>query len=190
MPKIIQSARIEGVKFVELRLFEDARGCFVETFRTEWFPERRWEIVQTNRNFSRAGVLRGLHYHHNQVDYWCVMDGTIRVGLADLRPWSSTFKASEILEIGAHNQKGIFIPVGVAHGFYSTSDSILAYVVDNYYDGSDEFGVAWNDPELAVAWNVENPLLSDRDAANRLLTHIEPDDLPQAKDACSSARRP
>ncbi|MCB0143185.1 MAG: dTDP-4-dehydrorhamnose 3,5-epimerase family protein, partial [Caldilineaceae bacterium] len=88
MAEITNSTKIVGVKFVALRAFTDERGFFMETFRKEWFPERSWDIVQTNRNFSKAGVLRGLHYHHHQVDYWCVMAGTMRVGLADLRPSS------------------------------------------------------------------------------------------------------
>ena len=178
MSNILKSTQIEDVKFVELRKFEDDRGYFVETFRKEWFPERTWETVQTNRNFSKAGVLRGLHYHHQQVDYWCVMSGTMRVGLADLRPWSPTFKVSEVIEIGDQNQMGIFIPIGVAHGFYSVTDSILAYLVDNYYNGSDELGVAWNDPELAVPWGIDQPILSGRDGENPHLADIDPANMP------------
>ncbi|MEM7131964.1 MAG: dTDP-4-dehydrorhamnose 3,5-epimerase [Chloroflexota bacterium] len=179
MPEINSSKQIQDVQFVNLRTFEDDRGYFVETFRKEWFPQRSWERVQTNRNFSKAGVLRGLHYHHQQVDYWCVMSGTMRVGLADLRPWSPTFKASEVIEIGEQNQVGIFIPVGVAHGFYSVTDSILAYLVDNYYDGSDELGVAWNDSDLVVPWGVQQPILSERDSQNPTLQNIPPEKMPQ-----------
>jgi dTDP-4-dehydrorhamnose 3,5-epimerase len=178
MTEIIRSARIDGVQFVKLKIFEDDRGFFIETFRKEWFPERSWDIVQTNRNFSNAGVLRGLHYHHNQVDYWCVMQGMVRVGLADLRPSSPTYRAAETLEIGDHNQMGVFIPVGVAHGFLSLTDSTLTYLVDNYYNGADEFGVAWNDPELAVAWNVTDPILSARDRQNPQLANIPAQHLP------------
>lgn len=178
MTQIIQSSSIEGVKFAQLRSFEDERGFFMETFRKEWFPERSWETIQTNRNFSRAGVLRGLHYHHKQVDYWCVMNGTLRVGLADLRPGSPTFGQSETVEIGDDNPVGIFIPIGVAHGFLSLTDSTLTYVVDNYYDGADEMGVAWNDPILNVDWGTDSPLLSERDSKNPLLSDIPEDKMP------------
>ena len=169
MADIIESSVVQGVKFVNLRAFADERGLFIETFRKSWFPERTWDVVQMNRNFSKAGVLRGLHYHHKQVDYWCVMQGELRVGLADLRPSSPTYKASQTIEIGDDNHTGVFIPIGVAHGFLSLTDSILTYVVDNYYDGGDELAVAWNDPELAVAWGVDSPLLSPRDQENALL---------------------
>ncbi len=117
MAEIIKSDQIQGVKFAKLQAYGDERGRFMETFRTEWFPERSFDIVQTNRSDSIAGVLRGLHYHFNQIDYWYVPKGMIRVGMADLRRGSPTFGASQVIEIGDENQTGIFIPTGVAHGF-------------------------------------------------------------------------
>ena len=179
MTKIVASTQIQGVKFAHLSAFADERGRFMETFRKGWFPERSWEIVQTNRSDSKAGVLRGLHYHFHQVDYWYCASGVLRVGMADLRRSSPTCGASQVLEIGEANQVGVFIPCGVAHGFYAVTDVTLTYMVDNYYDGADELGVAWNDPTLAVAWNVENPILSGRDRSNPLLgdipAHLRPD---------------
>lgn len=179
MSEIIPSTNIDGVKFVQLRAFSDERGLFMETFRKEWFPERSWAIVQMNRNLSKAGVLRGLHYHHKQVDYWCAMQGTLRVAMADLRRSSPTYRAVDVIEVGDHNQLGIFIPIGVAHGFLSLTDSILTYVVDNYYDGGDEMGVAWNDPDLGIPWEIECPLLSPRDRQNPFLCDIPQERLPQ-----------
>ena len=179
MAEIIESSQIVGVKIAQLRAFADERGRFMETFRKEWFPERSWEIVQTNRSDSRAGVLRGLHYHFHQVDYWYVTAGRIRVGLADLRRSSPTFRASQILELGGDNQLGVLIPCGVAHGFVALTDATLTYLVDNYYSGADEFGVAWNDPDLAVAWGVVSPILSGRDQTNPLLRDIARDQLPK-----------
>lgn len=173
MAEIVQSATIADVKFVRLQAFADARGRFVETFRKEWFPERLWEIIQTNRSDSKAGVLRGLHYHNLQVDYWYCPVGTIRVALADVRPHSPTYKAVETVEIGDDNQMGVFIPVGVAHGFVALTDATLTYLVDNYYTGSDELGVAWNDPELAIDWGVDQPILSGRDQQNPRLADLK-----------------
>lgn len=174
MAEIVESTRIAGVKIVQLKAITDTRGRFLETFRKDWFPERSWDIVQTNRSDSRAGVLRGLHYHFRQVDYWYVPHGRVRVGLADLRQASPTFGASEVIEIGDHNDAGVFIPSGVAHGFYALTDATLTYLVDNYYDGTDEFGVAWDDPDLAVAWAATDPILSGRDLANPRLAEIPP----------------
>lgn len=178
MTEIVESSVIRGVKFAHLRAFADDRGRFMETFRTEWFPERSWQIVQTNRSDSRAGVLRGLHYHFHQVDYWYVPAGRMRVGMADLRVGSPSFGQSQTLEIGDDNPTGIFIPVGVAHGFLALTDVTLTYLVDNYYDGGDELGVAWDDPELALDWQAGAPALSGRDMANPRLREIPPAQLP------------
>jgi dTDP-4-dehydrorhamnose 3,5-epimerase len=180
VPEIIASPHIADVRIVNFKVFADPRGQFMETFRKEWFPERSWEIIQGNRSQSAPGVLRGLHYHHHQVDYWQLLAGTFRVGLADLRPWSPTYRATEIIDISAEKPSGIYIPVGVAHGFYALTQATLLYLVDNYYTGSDELGVAWNDPDLAIPWGVDNPILSDRDAKNPPLAEIAAQLLPHA----------
>ncbi len=180
MPQIEESAHIQGVYIVNLEAYEDERGRFLETFRKEWFPQRSWHILQTNRSDSAAGVLRGLHYHHNQVDYWYVVKGTIRAALADIRPNSPTFKQTQTVEMGGAHEIGLFIPCGVAHGFVALTPATHTYIVDGYYNGgADENGVAWNDPELHVAWGVDNPIISARDAANPFLRHIAPESLPK-----------
>ncbi len=179
MPHIEESSAIKDVQIVTLKIFGDERGRFMETFRKEWFPQRSWDIVQTNRSDSQAGVLRGLHYHFKQVDYWYVMAGQIRAGLVDLRPGSPTYGATQTIEMGEEYQLGVFIPVGVAHGFVALTDVTLTYIVDNYYDSRDEFGVAWNDPEIGLSWGVDSPLVSPRDSANPLLKAISPEQMPK-----------
>lgn len=178
MPIIEESTQIQGVFLARLKAHEDDRGRFWETFRKEWFPHRSWAILQTNRSDSKQNVLRGLHYHHKQVDYWYVVNGKIRAGLADLRPHSPTWLATQTVEMSAENNLGLFIPVGVAHGFLALENSTLIYVVDNYYDGDDEFGIAWNDPNLKINWAVSNPILSPRDQKNPTLEDIPPHHLP------------
>ncbi len=174
VPDFIQpSPTISGVYHAPIRVFEDSRGRFMETFRREWFPWINWEKMQGNRSDSKQHVLRGLHYHLHQIDYWYVSKGMIRVAMVDLRPSSPTYKAVETLEIGDDNNMGVFVPMGVAHGFLALTDATLTYIVNNYYDGgADERGVAWNDPALAVPWGIEEPLISGRDADNRLLSAI------------------
>jgi dTDP-4-dehydrorhamnose 3,5-epimerase len=179
MPQIQESTLIKDVQIVTLQPFIDERGRFMEVFRREWFPQRSWKIIQSNRSDSKAGVLRGLHYHFHQVDYWYVVNGKIRAGLADIRPDSPTYGATQAIEMGEENQLGVFIPVGVAHGFVTLTDATLTYVVDNYYDGADELGVAWNDPDLALPWDVETPTVSPRDAANPFLKDIRAGKLPK-----------
>ncbi len=179
MPQIEESHLIKDVKIVTLKSFGDERGRFMETFRKEWFPQRSWEIIQANRSDSKAGVLRGLHYHFKQVDYWYVVNGTIRAGLVDIRPGSPTFGAVQTIDMGEENQVGLFVPVGVAHGFVTLTDATLTYIVDNYYDSRDEFGVAWNDPDISVPWGIESPVVSARDTQNPRLKDIPPENMPQ-----------
>ena len=176
---IEESKLISGVYIAHLQAFSDERGRFLETFRKEWFPQRSWDIIQNNRSDSKAGVLRGLHYHHEQVDYWYVQQGRIRAGLVDLRPFSPTHLCTQLIEMGDDNQLGLFIPVGVAHGFLALTDAIHTYVVDNYYNGRDENGVAWNDPDIGMDWGITNPLISQRDIQNPRLRDIPTDNLPR-----------
>ncbi|MBA3531962.1 MAG: dTDP-4-dehydrorhamnose 3,5-epimerase family protein [Ardenticatenales bacterium] len=179
MTQIRGLGTIEGVQVAELKAWSDERGQFIETFRKEWFPDLNWARLQTNRSDSRTGVLRGLHYHLHQVDYWYVPRGTIRVGLADLRPSSPTYLTSTVVELTEHKAMGLLIPIGVAHGFVALTDATLTYLVDNYHDGSDEHGVIWNDPELKVPWDVREPLLSPRDQQNPRYKSISHDELPK-----------
>jgi dTDP-4-dehydrorhamnose 3,5-epimerase len=179
MPLIEESKFISDVLLVHLKSFDDERGRFLETFRKEWFPQRSWEIFQSNRSDSQAHVLRGLHYHHHQVDYWYVAHGQLRAALADLRPTSPTYRATQMIEMFEDSPLGLFIPTGVAHGFVSLTDATLIYIVDNYYNGGDEFGVAWNDPELGLDWGITDPILSPRDQENPCLRDVPIENLPR-----------
>ncbi|MBT4098781.1 MAG: dTDP-4-dehydrorhamnose 3,5-epimerase family protein [Gemmatimonadetes bacterium] len=176
----VESQVIADVLTLDLAVFGDDRGRFSEMFRDEWFPQRAWKNVQVNRSHSVANTLRGLHYHHKQADYWHVLAGTLRVGLYDLRPWSKTHRASQTIDVSGEDFTGIFIPPGIAHGFYAVTDVTLIYVVDNYYDGADELGVAWNDPALGLDWKVPSvPIVSERDTENPMLIDLPADQLPR-----------
>ena len=169
---------IDGVYTVPLRPFADSRGRFMETFRAEWFPQVSWTRLQCNRSDSQSGVLRGLHYHFKQVDYWCVTAGRIRVGLLDLRRGSPSYLQAATIDMGGDELLGLFIPVGVAHGFAALTDCTLLYVVNNYYDGADEYGVAWDDPHANIDWGLDAPSLSERDQANPRVSEIPAADMP------------
>jgi dTDP-4-dehydrorhamnose 3,5-epimerase len=170
---------ISGLQLVRLQGYGDDRGRFMETFRKEWFPQRSWDRVQINRSDSKKGVLRGLHYHHQQIDYWYVIEGVLLAAVVDIRPNSATYLNTITIEMGGENNIGLFIPSGVAHGFYAITDVTLTYVIDNYFDGGrDEYGVAWNDPQIGMDWGTVDPILSDRDRNNPLLRDIVEEDLP------------
>ncbi|MGH8937581.1 MAG: dTDP-4-dehydrorhamnose 3,5-epimerase family protein [Acidimicrobiia bacterium] len=141
---------------------EDERGFFMETYRASWFPGS--DFLQGNVSRSSRGVLRGLHYHLRQEDLWTIPLGRAFVALVDLRAEGDSYLAVETFELG--EAQAVHIPVGVAHGFYAQTELVMSYLVTNYYDGSDELGVSWDDVEIAVPWPTEAPILSDRDRRN------------------------
>ena len=165
MPTIEESDVVAGVVVVELDAHGDERGRFVESYRRSWFPQGR-EMVQANRSDKQAGALVGLHYHLHQADYWYVPRGRARVVLHDLRTGSPTEGATLTLELGEGDDRGVFIPPGVAHGFAALTDLTITYLVDAYYNPEDELGVAWDDPAVGADWAVDEPILSERDRSN------------------------
>ena|SRR5215471_3646933 len=171
------SDRIAGVYVVPFRSFADSRGYFFESFRRSWIPGVR-DMVQGNCSFSKAGVLRGLHYHLKQADFWAVPSGHVRAALYDLRASSPTRGTSLTMDLGREHPFGLYIPKGVAHGFLTLEDSFMVYLVDEYYDNSDELGVRWDDPALGVDWRARDPIVSARDQENRRLAEIPPAELP------------
>ena len=175
MTKVDASEVIADLMIVTPDVFGDSRGRFIETYRRSWFPHGR-EMVQGNRSDRQKGALVGLHYHFHQADYWYVTRGRARVVLHDLRIGSPTDGATEVLEIGEHDDRGVFIPPGVGHGFAAITDLTLTYLVDSYYNPADELGVAWDDPELKADWGVTDPVVSVRDMANPRRSQI-PDHL-------------
>jgi dTDP-4-dehydrorhamnose 3,5-epimerase len=114
MTAIVESTVIADVTIVTPEVFGDERGRFIETYRRSWFPVGR-EMVQGNRSDRERGAVVGLHYHFHQADYWYVTRGRARVVLHDLRVGSPTDGATEILEIGEHDDRGLFIPPGDRH---------------------------------------------------------------------------
>jgi dTDP-4-dehydrorhamnose 3,5-epimerase len=179
VPKILPSSVIQDVVVVEPDVHGDERGRFVETYRRQWFPLGR-EMVQGNRSEKQAGAVVGLHYHLHQADYWYVLRGRARVVLHDLRDGSPTDGATQVLELSGDEDRGLFIPPGVAHGFAALTDLLLWYLVDGYYNSTDELGLAWDDPDVGADWGVEDPVLSNRDQANPRRRDLSPELRPRA----------
>jgi len=167
---------IEGATLYAPKVFSDGRGFFFEGMRASWLPgDRRW--VQWNISRSAANVVRGLHFHRLQSDYWLVADGAIRVALVDLRPRSATHKKAVCLEIDSANPRGLIIPPGVLHGYRILKDATVMYLVDHEYTGKDEYGVRWNDPALGLPphWSdLAEPTLSNRDSIAPFLKDAAP----------------
>jgi dTDP-4-dehydrorhamnose 3,5-epimerase len=156
---------IAGAHLFPLTAHEDERGSLTETFRREWVAGGS-EVVQANLSRSRPGVLRGLHWHREQSDHWCVLAGVAHVALVDLREGSPTRLARFERRIDAGEPVALAIPPGVAHGFFAETEVLLQYLVDAPYTGDDEHGLAWDDPELGLTWPSREPVLSERDRSN------------------------
>ena len=178
MADVMPSEVIGGVVVVEPTLWKDPRGFFAETFRQEWCPEGAPLMVQGNRADRSANTLVGLHYHRFQSDYWYVPFGRVLAALHDLRVSSPTRGASLTVELDPVAHRGLYIPPGVAHGFYAITDATITYLVDNYYNPADELGVAWDDPALHIDWPCDAPILSDRDRANPRVADIPAEIVP------------
>lgn len=178
MPTYLEAEIAEVVHLVP-DVHGDARGRFVETFRRQWLPLGR-EMVQANRSEKQAGALVGLHYHLHQADYWYVLRGRARVVLHDLREGSATDGRTEVFELSGDEDRGLFIPPGVAHGFAAITDVSLWYLVDGYYNPADELGLAWDDPDVAADWGLTVPVLSPRDRTNPRRSDIAERDRPRA----------
>jgi dTDP-4-dehydrorhamnose 3,5-epimerase len=163
---------IAGARRFELQAHADARGSLTEAYRRDWVGGGR-EAVQANLSISRPGVLRGLHWHRRQSDYWCVLSGIAHVRLVDLREGSPTRLAVVEHRIDAAERRdGLALPPGVAHGFYAETEVVLLYLVDAYFTGDDEFGLAWDDPEAGATWPTAEPVLSERDRSNPPLAQV------------------
>ena len=152
---------MEGLLRIPLRRFEDERGWFVEIRRESLLPQ---PTRQTNVSFSRAGVIRGLHYHlRGQNDLFVCLVGTARVVVLD-RESGELFTE----DIGEDNPVALYIPGRHAHGFEALTDLVFCYHVTEEYDPSDpdEHAIPWNDPRVRDLWSTRSPILSARDAAS------------------------
>jgi len=184
------TSELQGVRYGAIARHADGRGAFRELWRASDFgaiassdagavSDAAPSFVQANLSSSASGVLRGLHFHRRQLDYWVVASGRAFVALVDLRPMLHQGATAPLVETRALvADDWVVIPSGVAHGFLATGPLELLYLVTNEYDGSDELGFAWDDPAAAVPWPMVldtvdgRPILSDRDRSNPSLPDL------------------
>jgi len=166
---IFEPLKPGGLFLLKPKIFGDNRGYFLETFRREYFRDHGIDIefVQDNYSFSLKNTLRGLHFQTGkaaQAKLITVAHGSILDVAVDLRKNSPTFKLSTFVELNSENHHQLYIPVGFAHGFAVLSkEAAVMYKCSSYYERGAERGIRWNDPELNIQWNVENPVLSEKD---------------------------
>lgn len=167
--------KIAGLRLAPLKRIADSRGVFFEAFRASWLGnDRRW--VQWNFSRSVNGVVRGLHFHRRQSDYWLVTEGRLLAALVDVRKQSATFREALCVELDAAQPQALIIPPGVLHGYRALTDVTVQYLLDQEYDASDEYGVRWDDSELrlpTVWYEGRAPVLSQRDSNAPRLGDVE-----------------
>ncbi len=172
---------IDGVFIIEPRVFSDARGYFMEVWKEEEFNEHIGPVkfIQDNESKSSYGVLRGLHYQkgaYSQSKLVRVIKGRVLDVAVDIRKSSPTFGKYVMVELSEDNKRQFFIPRGFAHGFLVLSEeAIFTYKVDNPYAPSQEAGICWNDPALAIEWPIDPAVVqtSEKDLKQPLLKDAE-----------------
>ncbi|ODT38633.1 MAG: dTDP-4-dehydrorhamnose 3,5-epimerase [Lautropia sp. SCN 70-15] len=178
--KTIETA-LPGVLIIEPRLFEDARGFFLESWNARAFAQATGvdlSFVQDNHSRSRRGVLRGLHYQIRQPQGKLVrvVRGAIFDVAVDLRKSSPTFGRWFGVELTEDNHCQLWVPPGFGHGFLVLSESAdVLYKATDYYAPEHERSLLWNDPAVGVEWPLDGtePLLSAKDAAGLPLAQCE-----------------
>ncbi|MCC5906255.1 MAG: dTDP-4-dehydrorhamnose 3,5-epimerase [Balneolaceae bacterium] len=180
---IFKPTELEGVLLIEPRVFGDRRGHFLEAFREEVFRKEGliYRFVQDNISTSRKGAVRGLHYQkppHAQAKLLMAINGRILDVAVDLRRNSPTYGKHICAELCAENRYMIYIPPGFAHGFSVLSDeATVFYKCSSYYHQPSERGVKWNDLALDIDWQVEEPIISDKDTGLPILRDLPEEDL-------------
>ena len=173
--------RLPGLVAIEPTVHADERGFFCETYRREWDPEvgvpAAQDFVQDNHSRSARGVVRGMHFHIGEGVAKLVRcaRGQIVDVAVDLRRGSPTYAQWEAVELDDQRMRGLYLPVGFAHGFCVLSEvADVLYKQSSYYDPAVERGIAWNDPDVAVVWPLPERelIVSERDAKAPLLREL------------------
>lgn len=172
-----KETEIKGVYVIEPRVFNDARGYFMEAWKQEEFNAHvgHVEFIQDNESKSSYGVLRGLHYQKgdaSQAKLVRVIKGRVVDVAVDIRRGSPTFGKHVMVELSEDNKRQFFIPRGFAHGFLVLSDeAIFTYKVDNPYAPQQDAGIRWNDPDLGIEWPIDpkEVITSEKDLKQPLL---------------------
>nr|WP_293842292.1 dTDP-4-dehydrorhamnose 3,5-epimerase [uncultured Arsenicibacter sp.] len=164
----VRHTAIEGLIELTPRVFGDERGYFFESYNRPVFESLGlpMDFVQDNQSFSVKGVVRGLHFQNPpfaQGKLVRVITGKVIDVVVDLRPDSPTFGQHEKFVLDAKLNNMVWVPEGFGHGFVTLEDSIFSYKCTNVYNKAAESGIIWNDPDLQIDWEVENPIVSEKD---------------------------
>lgn len=165
----ILETKIKDLLIIKPRVFEDARGYFFESYNKDVFTKHHIHVdfIQDNQSLSHRGVLRGLHFQSPpfaQGKLVRVITGAVLDVAVDIRKNSPTYGEHVTIELTEENKTMFYIPPGFAHGFATLRDNtIFSYKCTQTYHKESEGTVLWNDSDLKIDWQLENPLLSDKD---------------------------
>ena len=190
----IRRVDLPDVLVIEPTVHRDDRGFFLETYHAEKYRAAGIErsFVQDNHSRSVAGAIRGLHLQvrNPQAKLIRVIEGAIFDVAADVRRESPAFGKWVGVTLTADNFLQCYIPEGFAHGFCVLSETAqVEYKCTALYDPEGEIGIAWNDPDIGVAWPVGQPILSPRDRRHPFLAH-QLDRLPMYNEGLCAPKRP
>ena len=162
----VEETKLKDCFIIRNTLFEGSRGYFFESFNQKKFNKvtgLNVKFVQDNQSKSSKGVLRGLHFQlgvHAQAKLVRVLQGKVLDVAVDIRPNSKTFGQYVAVELTAENELQLFVPKGFAHGFVVLSETAtFFYKCDNYYHKLSEGGIIYNDPQLAINWQLPSEAL-------------------------------
>lgn len=165
----IEEGPLKGLLIVKPRIFPDDRGYFYESYNQEKFHNANIKVdfKQDNVSKSSAGVLRGLHFQnppHQQGKLVTVLRGAVLDVAVDIRKQSPTYGQHFKIELSEENKLQFYLPPGFAHGFLTLTDNTLfSYKCTNLYNKESEGAIMWNDKDLNIDWNCEDPIVSDKD---------------------------
>jgi dTDP-4-dehydrorhamnose 3,5-epimerase len=184
IPMKIKETGFAGLLLIEPRCFQDERGFFLETFQASRYHEAGItdNFVQDNHSRSARGVLRGLHFTVKapQAQIVTLMRGHVFDVTVDLRRGSEKFGRWFGVALHESGPRQIYMAAGFAHGFCVLSEfADLHYKVSSVYDPTDEGGLLWSDPDVAIDWPLDAPIVSRRDAAYPTLRELGAATLPQ-----------
>ncbi|MBW2270943.1 MAG: dTDP-4-dehydrorhamnose 3,5-epimerase [Deltaproteobacteria bacterium] len=181
-----EATEIPGVVLVEPTIYRDERGFFLETYNEPRYREGgiAEHFVQDNHSRSSRHILRGLHAQSPNAQGKLVrcIEGAVWDVAVDVRVGSPSFGRWVGFELSAENFLQLYVPPGCLHGFVVLSRAAqFEYKCTALYDPGGEFSVRWDDPELAIEWPVERPLLSDKDRDAPLLAEVRERLIPYAE---------
>lgn len=159
---------LNGIKLIEPKVFADSRGYFFEAYKESDFIKIGIDekFVQENQSSSSKGTIRGMHFQYNnpQGKLERVISGKAIFRILDVRINSPFFGQYKEYELSAENKLLLWVPAGFANSFSSESENtVIHYKCTNYWEAKSEISILYNDPEIGINWNIEHPILSEKD---------------------------